>query len=80
MSEKPEVGLYIDGWRPEPAVREVAQQMLEIIFSDDATDIDCRMALNTLWEAVDPLVFAENTRRLERELFGVEPDESGVIP
>lgn len=51
---------YAAGWRPEPALKSVAIDMLEILFADDAAADERESAAATLVEAVCP----EITRRV----------------
>jgi len=45
---------YASGWRPEAALKQVATDMIAIIFDASASVDDCRMAAGTLVEAVYP--------------------------
>ncbi len=51
---------YANGWRPEPALKQVALDMLEIIFNPEASIDDCRMAASTLVETVYPEVLPQS--------------------
>ena len=51
---------YANGWRPEPGVKQVALDMLEIIFNPEASVTDCQMAATTLVEAVCPEVLPQS--------------------
>ena len=71
------IGDYTNGWRPESALRQVADDMLNIIFSKDANGYECDMALSTLWEAMDPARFAKTLPRIVKPGSGspLTPEE-----
>lgn len=75
-----EIGEYSSGWRPESSLREVANEMLDIVFSRDATDIEFDMALSTLWEAIDPRSAQSHSRRRLQRVCGVMNHPSGDLP
>jgi len=41
-------------WRPELVLKDVALDMLDIIFDPEATITDCEMAISTLIEIIKP--------------------------
>jgi hypothetical protein len=45
---------YASGWRPEAPLKQVAIDMLAIIFDPEASADECQMAASTLVEAVYP--------------------------
>lgn len=45
---------YASGWRPEAALKQVALDMVAIIFDASASIEDCAMAASTLVEAICP--------------------------
>lgn len=52
---------YSSGWRPELSLKQVALDMIEIIFDESASVEECQMAANTLVEAVYPELFKNIT-------------------
>jgi hypothetical protein len=48
---------YSSGWRPELSLKQVALDMVEVIFDESASIEECQMAANTLVEAVCPELF-----------------------
>jgi len=48
--------------RPKPAMRSIAEEMLQIIFSEDATDREVQAAASTLVDAVAPDIMSDAVR------------------
>jgi len=48
--------------RPKPSMRVIAEEMLQIIFSEDATDQDIQAAASTLVDAVAPDIMLDAVR------------------
>lgn len=72
---------YSYGWRPETASKQVALDMISIIFDDSASVNDCRIAAATLVEAVYPEILPRQIDMAKvNESFRAWCREKGQFP